>query len=499
MREQFDLVLERLGGKSRALIIGAGLAATLLIFFVSRWATAPTWVPAFQNVPIEAVGVVTEKLDQAGVKYHLEKGGTEVQVAASDLAHARVLVAKGGGMPNAGRPGLELFDQPSWGMTDFTQKVNYRRALEGELERTIGKMRGIETAQVHLALLESTSFRTADRQSEASVVLKLNNGASPTPDVVQGIAHLVASSVDGLTSDHVTVVDDGGRLLSTSNDASPEGLSSRQLGVQREVETYLQTKAEQMVSQIVGLKNARVQVAAAINFDRVERTTQAVDPNQQITTQEQKSEITPGAQGGAASSNTATTFENTRSLETFSGAIGNIKRLTVAVLVNDKIVGTGDSAKIVPRSGAELERINQLVRGAVGLDSIRGDHISVVSIPFDGALAKTVTPKMDALQLTQTYWRPAITLLGLILTFIVALSVIKALKNPPPQMMLSSAADGSSMLVAGEDPGKLIAAIAPKEIVPIINTEMRDRVIAHVDQDAEVAAKLLRAWLKEAV
>ncbi|HEY0776457.1 MAG TPA: hypothetical protein VGD56_00700, partial [Gemmatirosa sp.] len=147
--------VDRLGGPRRALILLVGLLTAGLVFGVSRWATAPTFVPVFANVPVEQSGKMTDKLGEAGIEYHLEKGGTEIQVKTEDLARARVTLARDGGLPNAGRPGLELFDQPSWGMTDFTQRINYRRALEGELERTIGKMRGIEQAQVHVAMPET--------------------------------------------------------------------------------------------------------------------------------------------------------------------------------------------------------------------------------------------------------------------------------------------------------------------------------------------------------
>src|SRR3954469_6005972 len=182
-------LIERLGGPRRALILLVGAAAAGLVLLVSRWASEPTWVPAFSNVPIESVGQMTDRLDQAGVKYKLERGGADVLVAASDLAKARGALARGG-MPNAGRPGLELFDQPSWGMTDFTQRINYRRALEGELERTIGKMTGIESAQVHLVMHETQGFGAAEKPAEASIVLKLRSGAQPEADIVKGIAHL---------------------------------------------------------------------------------------------------------------------------------------------------------------------------------------------------------------------------------------------------------------------------------------------------------------------
>ena len=172
MSDPISSLLDRIGGAKRVMILVVGIAAAGLIFAVAQWAGTPTWVPAFAGVPLENVTQITDKLDQAGVKYKLERGGADIMVAEADLAKARVALAKGG-MPTAGRPGLELFDQPSWGMTDFTQRINYRRALEGELERVIGKMRGIESANVHLVMHETDGFAAQDRPTEASVVLKL--------------------------------------------------------------------------------------------------------------------------------------------------------------------------------------------------------------------------------------------------------------------------------------------------------------------------------------
>ena len=182
---------------------------------------------------------------------------------------------------------------------------------------------------------------------------------------MQGIAHLVAASVDGLDAEHVTIVDDA----RPDADARCERRLDRRAheppaGVQREVESYLEKKAQGIVGQVVGIKNARVQVAAQINFDRVERTTQAVDPDKQAVATEQRAEITPGAQGGAASSNVATSYETTKSTETFSGAIGNVKRLTVAVLVNDRAVpGPKPGSRAAQRDGARPPRHAGAQRG----------------------------------------------------------------------------------------------------------------------------------------
>nr|MBP9105618.1 flagellar M-ring protein FliF [Gemmatimonadaceae bacterium] len=328
--------LDRLGGWRRIATIGVGLGAIALIVGVSRWATAPAYVPLFNAVSLEESAKITDGLTQASIPYRLERGGADILVTATDLARARVAVAKDGGLPNAGRPGLELFDQPAYAMTDFTQRINYRRALEGELERTIGKMRGIENAQVHLAIHETSTFRSSATPATASVVLKLRSGEDPPADVVRGISQLVASSVDRLESENVTVVDDAGRLLSTPADRnSAAGLTSRQLEVQTEMEDHFRLKAEEIVAQVVGRGNARVQVAASMNFDRVERTTQTMDPDKQVTATEQKAEIVPGAQGGAGSSNQAITYENSKNTEVFAPAAGTVRRLTVAVLVND--------------------------------------------------------------------------------------------------------------------------------------------------------------------
>jgi flagellar M-ring protein FliF len=490
-------MLDRLGGARRAMTLAVGVLAIGVIYGVSKWATAPEWVPVLSGLSIETVGTITDKLDQAGIKYKLERGGTDVSVAASDVARARVTLARDG-LPTSGRPGLELFDQPSWSMTDFTQRINYRRALEGELERTIGKMRGVESAQVHLAMHETSSFRSANTPIEASVVLKVQN-QTPPREVVEGIQHLVASSVDGLESDRVTIVDDTGRLLSSPNEpGSVAGLSSRQLGVQREVEGYLETRAEDLVGQIVGHGNARVQVAATVNFDRVERTTQTMDPDKQVTQQEQKAEIVPGAQGGAGSTNQATTYENSKSVETFSNAIGSLRRLSVAVLVNERNTGTAEKPSFAPRTAAELARIDTLVRTAVGFDSARGDVVSVVSVPFT---LPTPTPpepvtKTNVITRVREYEKPVLNVLALALAFVIALLALKSLKAPVTADGEQTTAQPALAAAPSGAPGGELPRISHERAIPA-STAMRERVVASVEDQPDVAARLLRSWMKE--
>ena len=490
-------MLDRLGGARRAMTFAVGVLAIGLIYGVSKWATAPEWVPVLSGLSIENVGTITDKLDQAGIKYKLERGGTDVSVASSDVARARVTIARDG-LPTSGRPGLELFDQPSWSMTDFTQRINYRRALEGELERTIGKMRGVEGAQVHLAMHETSSFRSANTPIEASVVLKVQN-QTPPREVVDGIQHLVASSVDGLESDRVTIVDDTGRLLSTPNEpGSAAGLTSRQIGVQREVEGYLETRAEDLVGQIVGHGNARVQVAASVNFDRIERTTQTMDPDKQVTAQEQKAEIVPGAQGGAGSTNQATTYENSKSVETFSNAIGSLRRLSVAVLVNERNTGTADKPAFTPRTAAELARIDTLVRTAVGFDSARGDVVSVVSVPFTIPAPAAPAPetKTNIITRVREYEKPVLNVMALALAFVIALMALKSLKAPITAATEESAGQPALATAPAGASGGELPRIPQERAIPA-STAMRERVVASVEEQPDVAARLLKSWMKE--
>jgi flagellar M-ring protein FliF len=510
MADGLQGLIDQLGGWRRVSTLGVGIGAVALIVGVSRWATAPTWVPVLSGAPLESISEVTDRLDQATIPYKLERGGSDIVVAVTDLPRARVVLAKDG-LRSGGRPGLEIFDNQSLGMTDFTQRVNYRRALEGELERTIGKMRGIQSAQVHLAMHETSSFRAANTPAEASVVLKLRSGEDPPNDVVQGITHLIASSVDGLESDQVTVVDDAGRLLSIPNEAgSLLGLTSRQLANQREIEDHLKEKAEEIVSQMVGRGNARVQVSAVVNFDRVERTTQTLDPDKQVAQTEQKSEIVPGAQGGAASSSAATTFENSRSTEIYAGALGAIRRLTVAVLINDKMTGTGDSVRFTPRAPQEIARIESLVRTAVGFDSTRGDIVSVVSVPFTlpavpAVVQEPVPTIIEKVQENQSLYLNAAALIFAFVIGFLALRSVKQTRVVSRSTALATTqhASGPASMTSHQSAMPRIedAPLAPRMVPELAamqaNAETRTRVTATVDQQPEVAAKLVRAWMKE--
>ncbi|HYV99733.1 MAG TPA: flagellar basal-body MS-ring/collar protein FliF [Gemmatimonadaceae bacterium] len=508
-------ITDRLGGPRRALIAAVGIGVTVLVLVVSRAMSAPSWVPAVSGVPLERTSALTDRLTEASIPYKLDRGGADILVAEGDLARARVALAKGG-LVNGTRPGLELFDRQTWGWNDFTQRVNYRRALEGELERTIGHMRGIERAEVHIAIAERSAFqRTDDRPSTASVLLALSQGQSPPQDVVRGIAQLVSSSVDGLAVENVSIHDETGRLWSEPNDGSATALTGRQLRMQEELEHYLEDKAEAMVSQLVGAGNVRVRVSANVNYDRVERTTHSVDPAKQALATEQRAEIVPGAQGGAGSTNIQNSYENTKSTEVFSSAAGAIKRLTVAVLVNGRRLPPANAkdtlVRFETRTAAELTSIEKLVRSAVGVDSSRGDQVSVVSQSFEERAPVIHTepePVPTLANRIEQYQRPALSVIALLAVVLVAFLTLRALRAPTaiagmPQLAALPAGVAPAAPDHMASSGHAVHSVTaprpapPRLHFPQADTQVRDRVVATVEHDPDGAARLVKSWIKE--
>ena len=500
MSEAFSPLLDRVGGARRLQLILVGLGAAGVIWAFTSWAMAPAYIPIGRNMSMETVSEARAILEGEGIVVRLEAGGTSFSVPEQELANARVALAAAGITSNPQDPGFELFDQPSWGMTDFTQRVNYRRALEGELERTISAMRGVESARVHLALQESSVLRTATQPSEASVVLGLYSGLPDDPAVVDGIASLVAAAVEGLDKENVRVLDDAGRLLSDELGDTGFGLSRRQLDMRQETERYLEAKAEQMLARVVGPGNSSVRVAAEMNFDQSQSTTDRVDPDAVVPISESLEEITPSeGQAGAGQTVTSTQFETTRTRETFQSGASRIVRLSVAVLVNEREVTAADgSTAFEPRTAEEMQRIEQLVRSAVGITAERDDEISVVSVPFAAQLASqpaTAEEGLDVVGLAQTFSRPLVGLAGLMTALMLGLRLIRTIRETPgPRSAALPRAGAAPGLPHGGPAGDVEEAVATPHHQYVSNPQPPTIQL----QDPAMTARVLKAWMKEA-
>ena len=495
--------LDGIGMARRTQTLMAGGVGLVLLWGVYSWATGPVWVPAYTGLDLQDAARLTSRLEEEGIPLQMARGGSEIQVPETDLVQARLALADEG-VPGSGRPGFEIFDGPSWGMTDFAQRVNYRRALEGELERTIERMAGIESAKIHLAMQETSAFRRSGDQSEASVILTLRGGTEVSGDMVRGITYLVASSVDRIDSEHVTVVDAAGAVLSASYESDTgTALTSRQLEAQRDVEGHLEDKARRLLDQVVGRGNADVRVAATLNFDQVARTTAAVDPDAQTILEEERAEIIPQeGSTGAASAQTRTTFDGTRSVEQFAQGPGSIDRMTIAVLLNGRPVEANGEITFETLPAAELQQIEALVRSAVGFSQPRGDEISVVNIPFTTTPSVVIpapTLVQRILEWIQVLQKPVLALVGLLLGFMVAMKLVRAVgEMPAPQPRLASPNAPSS--VGGPRDGGAMESPRGGSLPSSVGGggDIRDRIAARVVEDPGAAARAAGSWLKEA-
>lgn len=471
---------------------GLGVARLLAVVLVSSvgiaglwglvaWGSAPTWVPVVRDAPVELLAESARGLEDAGIEHRLTRGGSEIQVRDVDVARARVRLAEQG-LPRDGRRGFELFDEPTWGMTDFTQRVNYRRALEGELERTIGQMRGVRSAKVHLAMPERSLYRAEGTPVEGSVLLRVVSGARPTEEQVEAIRFLLSSAVDGLTTENVSVLDDSGRVLSAASEPQVGAQADRRrLDMQRDMEAYLETRASELVEPMLGAANVRIRISALLDTERVERRTDAVDPNAQVLTAEERSEIEPGDPSqGAASTIQHNTFDVTRSTEVSLQMPGAVRRLTVAVAVNEESPRVQDPGV--------LQRIETLVANAVGLDTGRGDAISVVAVPFEPVATPEMFPTDPGpgpLDLLRDFQRPILLTLALLLTFVLALRGLKMARAVLP-------AAGAPERLAGVRERSAVGGASAAAAVQEGNMSEKFAVGPPAD-----ASRLVRAWLSE--
>ena len=274
---QLSNLLKKLPLKQK---IGIGVSIILSIValvMLVTWANKPTFGVLFSNLEAQDASKIIDKLKQQSVPYEIGEEGKAILVPKDKVYEMRLQMA-GQGLPQTSVVGYEIFDKPSFGMTDFTQKINYKRALEGELEKTILQLDEVDGANVHIVMPEKALFESEQKKTTASVFLKLKDGAQLNPGAVSGVQRLVAASVEGLDPGDVTIVDSRGNLLSRKIDGV-DALTSEQYDMQNKVESYIASKAQSMLDAVLGPGNAIVRVNALLDFDQMEKTTEEYDPN----------------------------------------------------------------------------------------------------------------------------------------------------------------------------------------------------------------------------
>ncbi len=367
---------------NQKILMGVILGAAMLsVAIFSVWLQSEEQAVLFTNLSPEDASLAIDELAKANVEAELSNGGTTIMVPDNLVHRLRVdLSAKG--IPSSGTVGWGIFDGKQYGMTEFVQNVNFKRALEGELTRTIESIAGIRAARVHLVTPKPSIFKKMQAPATATVVLTLGRGSALSPQQIRGVQSLVSGSVEGLETPNVSVLDQYGVLLSENHGDDAVARSDSQLAMKKEVDTYLAEKAQGMLAQVLGPDRSIVRVDATLNFERLEQQRRTFDPNQTVVRSEERNESSEG-EGGSNETST-TNYEINETLETVVGEVGGVKSMSVAVFVDGSYEAAEDGADPVytPLPEEELEQIGRIVQTAVGLDDARGDRIEVVNMRF---------------------------------------------------------------------------------------------------------------------
>ncbi|WP_342162358.1 flagellar basal-body MS-ring/collar protein FliF [Methylobacterium sp. SD21] len=487
MKPIIDLVT-KLGPARLAAMAAVTLTLIGFFAFIILRVSRPDMGVLFSDLSMQDSAAVIRDLDARGIRYET-KGDTGQTILAprADLPRLRMDLA-GKGLPTQAGVGYEIFDKgDAFSSTNFVQNVNHLRALEGELARSIRAIGRVQAARVHLVLPERRLFERDRETPSAAIVLKLMGDLDPGQ--VRAVRHLVASAVEGLRPDRVSIVDERGRLLADgARGADQEGAAAME-DRQLVLEKRLRSQIEDVVAGIVGPGRARVQVNAELDLNRIESRSETFDPESRVVRSSQtrtESSLTGGPDGGATSvgnelpganggdkpaaqkdatnkNEETTNYEISRVTKTEVAEGGRLKRLSVAVVVDGVYaVGPDGKATYSPRQPAEIERIAALVRSAVGFDKGRGDQIEVVNLRF--AEGPAGTPQFDDPGLIQSLLSPSredVMRLGelgvlAILTLIVLMTVVRPLVRQvlaPPAEVAAGAAGG---LIEGLPPGATI-------------------------------------------
>jgi flagellar M-ring protein FliF len=541
--------------KRNWLIVAACFAAAVCAA-MAWYAQRPDWRTLFSGLDAKDVQQVSQELAAAGIPYQASPDGTGIQVASDMVDKARMEVAAKG-MPQTGRLGFELFDKPNWVGSEFDERVNYQRALEGELEHTIGTLGAVRSARVHLVLPQPSLFLATEKVAKASVVLKLRHAAMDVEEV-ESIRSLVAGAVENLSPEQVTLVDADGRVnLKPKSAGGVEDVAA---------EGALEAKLVAMLEPLAGHDNVRATVNVSYDQGSEERTDEVYDPTQAATVSMQKSEQTgagqprpggvpgtasntpaasaPGAiQGSAAAAAPGTppllqkdplpvypqattqgqslkeengTYAVTRHIVHSEQGPGRVRRVTAAVLVNDRMSTEGagklEHAVWKPRSGEEMHRLEELAQAAVGFDTRRGDQVVMQNISFTSntpeakpaALDKAVE-QANALLHTQPGLLRTLVLgtLGLLLVLFVVRPAVRHVTATLSEPMLLTAGNHSPALgelqspseIKRTDPDKLERPKEPRVRVPSSRDGIFDYVAESVRRDATQSTRLLEAWI----
>jgi len=516
----------------RKIALAAVTVITLGLFaFIIVQARTADYQLLYGNLADADASAVVDWLKGKNIPFQLASNGHDILIPSQNVHETRLSLASLG-LPQGGGVGFEIFDKQSFALTDFVQKVNYSRALQGELARTIASLGPVETARVHLALPEKRLFKDQQKPATASVIIKLAPGKRLSESQIEGIVHLVATSIEGLEPSHISVIDQNGTILSRLGEKGMVGnLSPDMLEFQMQVEQRLEDRVQALLDKSLGTKNAMVRVNATLDFAKTEKTEETFDPeepvvrSEQVSDEKSGSEITGGVPGvqsnlegnsgqtaGAtppsSRSQRTTNYEISKVVSKTINPVGTVSKLSVSVLVADRVTPAKDKepAKTEPRPPAELKALETMVASALGLDTARGDKIEVTSMPFLASVEGDDGEGMAASRMYQylPFIRYGLLVLGGLLLYLFMIRpLMKTLHrdvtqhNKTVEQMEAEQARGKAPGRGPAGAGSLVGGAAYRAAMESPPSDMVDKVRMAVDTDPVFSAHVLRQWIHE--
>jgi flagellar M-ring protein FliF len=525
------------------LILAGTFVGVLALVVGSAWyLNAPTYRVLFNDLDAESASQVVDKLAAQNVRFQLTDGGRTVLVPAERVDTLRLQFA-GEGLPVGGRIGFELFDKTAFGQTEFLEHVNFRRALEGELARTIQTIAEVQAARVHIAMAKESLFGAKEQPAKASVVLTLKGNRVLPPQTSQAIAALIAASVEGLRQDQVVLVDSFGRALVRGAQGDNDALAGADLEYRERIERDIGTRVVALLEPVVGVERVRVTVSARLHGDSEEQTEERWDPSpvirsRQVTTETQQGQGMAGVAGARANLPPVVQPDGelgppvtppavatggaglTRSSEVSNYEVGRITRhtvrprgelasLSVAVIVDDEVkVAVGQdgapSTTRRPRDAGEMQKLQGLVAAAVGIDPARGDQVTVENIAFDVPFAEPEPAPTTWQQVTE-HAGPTLRVVALLLMIAMVLllfvrpvvSRVLALPAGVPQASIDIPHQLPRTIeeIEGEIEAQLDAE--GNTLMDRRKPVLTRKVTTMASTEPAAAAKLVRSWLTE--
>lgn len=534
---QFREFFKNLGPTKRMSVVFVTVIAVAAIVTMLIMATGKDYVPLLSNVPSDQVSSIIAKLNEKNVAFQLRDDGKTIAVPKDLLHSTQMTLMAEIGSPKMGNIGLEIFDKQDFGVNSYAQKINYQRALQGELMRAINTLTAVKQSKVILALPNKKTFVEEGSPASASVVVELHQGKELTTDQVRGIRYLVANAVEGLDPDRVTVLDERGKVLTRPQDGATAG-SSEIIELKRKIETDLESRIEHILSKVVGQSKVVAKVDATLNNKITQSVEETVDPDKTAiraqTSEEESlggSRVNPaGVPGSRANLPGAedagqvgfkqdvkkeiktTNFDVPKTVKNVKEAAGNLERISVAVVIDGSLQVTtkedgSQESKYVPRTAEELQKYETIVKSAIGFNTTRGDSVKIENIQFqpeDFSEAEKLLTNLERRKLLHALFKWALLGFSLALFFFIVVRpfmqwITDSFQDSVEEMLPRTIEELEELQsVDNSLPGMSSALPILQDSLDPEKAEvelLKDRIMGLMQKDEEKSANAFGMWL----